>query len=181
MRCYLLCACCSREGLALSPVCLEPFTSLVPGIFTIYCQHGVCYGYEVMAQCESPKIPFQIFFTRFPQPPRVIVYDNGCKLHVYCLNREPGYFQNTLFLVDRFHWKGHTGCSSGYNLDLYGEQLLKTLNSQINEQANADLQKIRGQLAYMTLANFHFHLSLFISVKNCNIIQAMDLSRLCVN
>ena len=139
--------------------------TLSPGIFTVYCQHGVCSGYEVMAQCESPKLPFQILFTRFPQAPHVIVYDNGCKLHVYCLNQEPGYFQNTLFLVDRFHWRGHTGCSSGYNLDLYGEPLLKTLNSQINEQANADLQKIRGQLAYMTPANFHFHLSLFISVK----------------
>ena len=89
---------------------------------------GLGLGNEVMSQCESPKIWFQIFFTRFPQPPRVIVYDNGCKLHVYCLNREPGYFQNTLFLVDRFHWRGHTGCSSGYNLDLYGEPLLKTLN-----------------------------------------------------
>ena len=36
--------------------------TLSPGIFTIYCQHGVCYGYEVMAQCESPKIPFHADF-----------------------------------------------------------------------------------------------------------------------
>ena len=86
---------------------------------SIACQHGVCYGYEVMAQCESPKILFQIFITHFPQPPHVIVYDNGWKLHVYCLNQEAGYFQNTLFLLDRFHWRRHTGCSSGYNLDLY--------------------------------------------------------------
>ena len=111
----------------------------------------------------------------------MIVYDNACKLHVYRLNREPGHFQNTLFLVDRFHWRGHTGCSSGYNLDPCGEPILKTLNSQINEQANADLQKIQGQLAYMTPANFQFHLSLFISIKNCIIIHAMDLSQLCVS
>ena len=118
-------------------------------------------------------------FTCFPQLPPVIVYDNACKLHVYCLNREPGHLQNTLFLVDHFHWRGYTGCSSGYNLDLYGEPLLKTLNSQINEQANADLQKIRGQLAYMTPANFEFHLSLFISVKKCNIMDYGLVSTLC--
>ena len=128
------------------------------------------------------KFPFmQIFFTCFPQPPRVVVYDNACKLHVDCLNRETGHFQKTLFLVDHFHWRGHTGCSSCYNLDLYGEPMLKTLNSQINEKTNADLQKIRGQLAYMTPANFQIHLALFISVKNCNIIHAMDLFRLCVS
>ena len=152
--------------------------TLSPGIFTVYCQHGVCYGFEVMARCESPKIPFQIFTTRFPHPPRVIVYDNACKLHQYCLNREPQHFQNTLFLVDRFHWKGHTGCSSGYNLDMYRGQQLRALNSQINEQANADLQKIRGQLAYMTAANFHFHISLFIGIKNYDIIHSMDVSQL---
>ena len=126
---------------------------------------GFVMAMKLWHNANLQKIPFQIFFTRFSQPPHVIVYDNGYKLHVYCLNLEPGYFQNTLFLVDHVHWRGHTGCSSGYNLDLYEEPLLKTLNSQINEQANADLQKIRGQLAYMTPANFHFHLCLFISVK----------------
>ena len=42
--------------------------TLSPGIFTIYCQHGVCYGYEVMAQCESPKIPFHADFFHLLSP-----------------------------------------------------------------------------------------------------------------
>ena len=40
--------------------------TLSPSTFTICCQHGVCYSYEVTAQCESPKIPFQIFSLAFP-------------------------------------------------------------------------------------------------------------------
>ena len=41
--------------------------------------------------------------------PSVIVYDNACNLHTYCLNRHPTYFRNTRFLVDRLHWRDHTG------------------------------------------------------------------------
>ena len=48
---------------------------------------------------------------RFVVPPTIITYDNGCKLHQYALNREPRHFRDTTFLVDRFHWRGHTGCS----------------------------------------------------------------------
>ncbi len=38
--------------------------------------------------------------------PDVIIYDNACNLHAYCLNRNPKFFQKTWFLVDRFN---HTG------------------------------------------------------------------------
>ena len=57
-----------------------------PGIFTVYCPHRVCYGFEVMQGCESPKVPFDIFTSRFHSPPKVIIYDNACKLHTYCSN-----------------------------------------------------------------------------------------------
>ena len=41
--------------------------------------------------------------------PEFCVYDNACNLHDYCLNRQPSFFANTKFLVDRLHWKNHTG------------------------------------------------------------------------
>ena len=78
--------------------------TLTPGIFTVYCPHGICYGFEVMQRCESPKVPFKIFTSRFISPPRTIIYDNACKLHVYCLNREPMLFQESRFL-----WIDSTG------------------------------------------------------------------------
>ncbi|XP_070550905.1 uncharacterized protein [Ptychodera flava] len=83
--------------------------TLSPGIFTMHCMHGVCYGFQAMRQVESPEIPFNILTTRFTKAPEIVIYDNSCRLHQYCLNREPRYFMNTTFLVDRLHWKNHTG------------------------------------------------------------------------
>ena len=148
------------------------------GIFTIYCEHGVCYGFEVLQPCESPKHPFQIFKTRFPRPPLLIIYDNACRLHVYCLNREPHFFENTRFAVDRFHWRGHIGCSKGYSLDAYSQKRIKGINSQVNEQANSGLQKIRGQLAYMSVENFRIHCSLFLALKNMDKMFGLSLHAL---
>ena len=85
------------------------------------------------------------------------------------MNREPAFFSNTKFLVDHFHWKGHIGCSGGYSLDVYRHFKFKDINSQVNEQANAGLQWIKGQLAYISLDNFMLTLSLFLAVKNKDI------------
>ena len=130
--------------------------TLTPGIFTIYCIHGVCYGFEMMRRCESPRVPFSIFTSQFDTPPRSIMYDNACKLHVYCLNREPALYKQTRFFVDRFHWRGHVGCSRGYSLDSYQTMDIRSINSKVNEQANAGLQRIKAQLAYMKPDNFKY-------------------------
>ena len=44
--------------------------SLSPGIFTVFCPHGICYGFEVMLSCESPRHPFSIFRHRFHVAPQ---------------------------------------------------------------------------------------------------------------
>ncbi|XP_070549105.1 uncharacterized protein [Ptychodera flava] len=141
--------------------------TLSPGIFTLYCQHKVCLGFEVMQQHESPALPFRIIKQRFHTAPRIIIYDNCCKLHQYCLNREPAFFKNTMFLVDRLHWCNHTGCSSGYNMNTYKTNSeIKNLNSQICEQTNAAVSRIKSQLAYMLPDNFIFHAALFFAISN---------------
>lgn len=45
----------------------------------------------------------------FSLAPELVIYDNGCNLHNYCLNREPVFFKPTWFVVDRFHWPNHVG------------------------------------------------------------------------
>ena len=62
-----------------------------------------------MMRHESPNVPFTILRTRFATPPEVVIYDNSCNLSAYCLRRDPGFFKNTKFVVDRFHFKNHTG------------------------------------------------------------------------
>ena len=70
--------------------------TLTPGIFTLYCTHGVCCGFQVMLSHESP------ISTRFETPPTIIIYDNSCKLHQYILNRQPSHFKNTRFSLTVF-------------------------------------------------------------------------------
>eukprot|EP00058_Branchiostoma_floridae_P026343 XP_002611834.1 hypothetical protein BRAFLDRAFT_83142 [Branchiostoma floridae] len=153
--------------------------SLSPGIFTMFCQHGVCYGFTILKSHESPRHPFEILIGRFNRAPRVVVYDNACRLHQYCLNREPVFFMNTLFCVDRLHWINHTGCSDGYCMDSYGQHGsidVQQINSQINEQANAGLKRIKAQLAYMTQSKFLFNAALFLAFKNIDKQQQLEIS-----
>ena len=92
------------------------------------------------------------------------------------MNREPALFGHT-FAVDHFHWRGHIGCSASYSLDKYSSIAeVKAVSSQVNEQANAGLQHIKGQLAYMSADNFMFHLSLFLAVKNIDARKKLDVS-----
>ncbi|XP_038077318.1 uncharacterized protein LOC119745165 [Patiria miniata] len=137
---------------------------MTPGVFAAFCPHGICYGFEIMNQFESPNVPFTLLLTRFETPPKMIVYDNACHLHAYCLNREPGMFKKTKFLIDRLHWPNHTACSVGYKLDGYSKY--KAINSQVAEQMNSSLQRIKVQLSYMAQDNFLWHCRFFLWGKN---------------
>ncbi|XP_062580159.1 uncharacterized protein LOC134242143 [Saccostrea cucullata] len=144
-------------------LCTKKFShhsSLLPGIFTVFCPHGICYGFEVMECAESPNRPFSLLKTRFEEPPDVIIYDNSCNLHNYALNRDPAYFSNTLFVVDALHWDNHTACSQGYRAHSY--PLLKNLNTQIVEQNNSKLRKLKSSLSYMKPENFMNTLKFFL-------------------
>ncbi|XP_022111304.1 uncharacterized protein LOC110990561 isoform X2 [Acanthaster planci] len=135
-----------------------------PGIFAAFCEHGICYSFEIMERFESPNVPFTLLLTRFATTPAVVMYDNACHLHSYCLNREPRHFRNAKFLIDSLHWPYHTACSSGYRLDAYPQY--KMLNSQVAEQMNASLQRIKVQISYMKQDNFLWHCRVFMWWRN---------------
>ena len=120
------------------------------GIFMVYCPHGVCYGFDIMKRCESPHHLFNIFTSCFPVPLKAIVYNNRCKLHLHHLNREPALYQGIRFFINQFYWKGHIGYSKGYCLDEYMLPEIRSLNSQVNEQAKPEY--------------FIFTLSLFLAI-----------------
>ncbi|XP_065062822.1 uncharacterized protein LOC135689505 isoform X2 [Rhopilema esculentum] len=126
--------------------------NLLPGIFTVYCQHEICYGFEMMQCQESTNVPFTIMRTKLPEAPEAIIYDNCCHLHHYCLNRDPGFFKQCNFLVDRFHWKNH--------------KAYDRINTQINEQRNATLKTLKSQVSYMNEENFLSHIKLLLF--HCN-------------
>ena len=61
-------------------------------------------------------------------------------------------------------------------MNTYTQMVIKEINLQVNEQANASLQHIQGQLAYMTPEIFTFTLKLFIAIKNKDVQRKLDAS-----
>jgi hypothetical protein len=86
------------------------------GTLLFWCaQHRYCLGFVILKSAESISQVAETFISRFQTQPKVIIYDNGCNLHEYILNRDPRIFKNTLILSDGFHWKNHTNCCLCYN------------------------------------------------------------------
>ena len=106
-----------------SSVCNKDYKKkgrLGAGTLLFWCgEHRKCLGFYIMSSAESPKIVYTILATRFVKQPRVIIYDNGCNLSDYILNRSPLPFIDTYILSDGFHWKNHTNCGPSFNSKLY--------------------------------------------------------------
>ncbi|KAL3868521.1 hypothetical protein ACJMK2_041322 [Sinanodonta woodiana] len=144
-----------KKGLTLKDICIKfskGHPHLLPGVFTLFCLHGISYGFQVMKVHESPDVPFTLPRTRFRKAPNLVVYDNACSLHVYSLNKDPVFFKDTSFRVDSLHFRNHTACGLSYELKAY-PQFCK-LNSQVVEQSNSRLQRLKGSLSYITQNNF---------------------------
>ena len=145
---------------------IQTHKSLSPGLFTMFCPHGTCIGFQLMDSVESPRTSFDIFLRRFAKMPELIIYDNSCKLHLYTRKREPLLFKVTRFMVDRMHFKNHTACSEGYSMNTYKYFKIEGINSQTNEQANSQLRHLSTQAAYMTPQNLIFHVAIFFAIRN---------------
>lgn len=78
----------SREGSSCTKV-FEEKKDVTGGLLTAHCEHDVCIAFFILPLSESRNSVFSYLITRLPRPPRVIVYDFGCQLAEYCLNREP--------------------------------------------------------------------------------------------
>ncbi|KAK9915762.1 hypothetical protein WJX75_003857 [Coccomyxa subellipsoidea] len=133
-----------------------------------------------MMNKESPKTAFDLLYTRFNTAPKMVIYDNACNLHRYVLRRAPRFFSRAAFRIDRLHIFNHVGCSSGYNLEKYPQDMavvggltLRKLNSQACEQSNSILERIRTQVAYMGHENAFTYCKYFLSQHNVQAIERL--------
>ncbi|RQM12737.1 hypothetical protein B5M09_011294 [Aphanomyces astaci] len=138
----------------------------MPGIFHFCCPHGVCLGFTVMLDHESPVHPFSILCQRWQvtDSPRVVIMDNACNLHTYCLRREPYFFRNVWFLVDRLHYCNHVNCSSGYKVDNF--PFLKDISTVTCEVFNSTFKAVVKQAGFMGMENFILFTKHFMTATN---------------
>lgn len=64
-----------------------------------------------------------------------------------------------------------TACGPSFDLKSYPQY--STLNSQVVEQSNARLQRIKGSLSYMTQANFMKHCRFYLWGQNREVISKL--------
>ena len=130
------------------------------GAFTVFCPHGVCCANWIIEKAEGRDELFSYIVRHYPKAPEVVIYDFACALEEFCLNRLPSFFKNTLFLVDRFHWWNHAACSIGYDIRSYHD--LEYLNTEVAEQNNSALKRIKRTLTRSSQGPFMVLLKLFL-------------------
>ena len=140
--------------------------TLCLGIFMIYCEHGVCYGFEVLQTCELPKHPFQIFKTRFPWQCPLIIMPVA---HMCTTWTESLTFLRTLDLLYTVFTGAVTWAAlkaTPWMPTFRRELPVRGSTCKYNKQANSGLQKIRDQLPYMGVENFKIYCSLLSSQEH---------------
>ncbi|GAQ93648.1 hypothetical protein KFL_017560010, partial [Klebsormidium nitens] len=115
------------------------------GLYAWCCPHRILYGIHIMLRGESPRDPFTVLYTRFNREelPRVLINDCSCSDQNYCFRREPTFFSNVRFVIDKFHYGKAEGeihlCGPTNNSHYYG--LLTHVNTSACESVNSFLNR----------------------------------------
>lgn len=115
---------------------------------------------------------YSILVSYFARAPRVVVYDFACALQDYCLNRAPGFFSHTTFVVDKFHWGNHADCGHGFDSRQY--RAAAGLNSEVAEQCNSVMQKVKPSVSQMSQENYMAFFRFFMHVYNVRKIAKLE-------
>ncbi|MGL4707971.1 MAG: hypothetical protein ACRCWH_07100 [Aeromonas veronii] len=137
-----------------------------PGVVLFYCvAHQICIGFVVLDNAEGPRTIYETLITRFQNLPELVIYDNGCNLNEYILNRLPRTTRGMRVMVDGFHWKSHTNCAPTFDTKLH---TLSTghLNTSLNEQRNSTLAKLKASAPLLLARTFFSFLRFAVGVRN---------------
>lgn len=141
---------------------------LTGGIMVAWCPDSIAYGFHLIPNAEGRNDVFSAMYTRWEEPPEVIVYDFACALGPYCMTREPNFFCKSLCCIDEFHSSGHTRCSESCFISNYAatNPALAKVNSSAAECGNSGLSKIRKSVRYMGQRRAVIYTKVFLSVWN---------------
>jgi hypothetical protein len=146
------------------------------GVMAFWCKHLTCLGFHIMPRAEGRNDVFSALYTYWPEAPKVIIYDFACQLSQYCMVREPEFFKDTLFVIDRMHAAGHVGCSESSFLSHHERTnpSLLHVNSQAAECGNSGLARIRKSIAYMNEDRAILYCWVYIMIWNRMVLQKQE-------
>ena len=125
--------------------------------------YGHCYGFHMITTSEGRKDAFCPPYLYMEDAPKEYFYDFACQLEEYSLNREPKFWRKTRFWHDIFHGFTHK-CPFVYSSRRI--HYLHKNNTEICEQFNAFVQKVKYCARSMNQEHFIFFLQFFIHQWN---------------
>lgn len=142
--------------------------SLTGGLMVLWCRHSICLGFHIIPSTEGRNDVFAALYTQWPIAPKVVVYDFACQLAPYSFVREPKFFQNTRFVVDKFHANGHTKCTKASSAThaMQYDPNLEVVNTSAAEVGNSGTAKIRKSVSYMTQIHAIQYTKVYMDVTN---------------
>lgn len=125
-----------------------------PGTLYFFCVvHQKCIGFVILDKPESLRIVTQVLLTRFSKLPEYMIYDNGCNLHDYIINRYPNELANSRIFVDGFHFNSHKNCAHSYDSGSYPD-LMQDINTSLAEQKNSRYSEMKLTSPFLKLSTF---------------------------
>ena len=144
---------------------------LTGGILVLWCTHSVCLGFHAIPIAEGRNDVFSAIYTRFPNAPKVIIYDTACQLASYCFVREACYFQNTRFLIDEMHAHDHTHCGKACFASnaMWYDDRIQAVNTSAAECGNKGMKRIWKSVSFMAYDHAIQFTKVFLDIWNCTI------------
>ncbi|ORY41974.1 hypothetical protein BCR33DRAFT_698914 [Rhizoclosmatium globosum] len=147
-------------------------SGLTGGCQVLCCSHRFFYGFHFFDSFEGRNDMFSAIYTRFPTAPEVVVHDFACALGDYCLSREPQYFENTLFVVDKFHSGNHKACTQSSKIYAYvSDPAIEAVNSNAAEHLNSGLKRLRTSMSGMGESRSIIYMNTYVCVRNRLLLQ----------
>ena len=142
--------------------------NLTGGLMALWCPHLICLGFHKIPVCEGRNDVFSAILRYWEHAPDVVIYDFACQLGPYCMQREPEFFKDTLFVVDEMHANGHTQCSQACFISNYMNvrSRLMGVNSSTAKTSNSRLNRIRKSVSYMGQSHAILFTYVYLSVWN---------------
>jgi hypothetical protein len=148
-------ACKNLKSMAKNHIVHQGSNVHTPGLFLVFChEHDELIGFQLLKFYESTRTVHDLLLSRFPRAPSIVIYDHACHLHKYSISREPKFFADTTYYVDKLHYGNHTECSCAY--DPFKPRHLDGVNTTIYEQVNSQIKHTRRSLQKMTQNHFLF-------------------------
>ena len=154
--------------------------SRTKGLLLAMSNNGLIFSYKEIFFSESCTQVAMFYFETIAnfhgkKFPEYLIYDNGCTLIRYLINKnafektETGRkAKNVKVVVDRLHIQNHTEnwCRDNCHPNLFPD--LKDKNTMVCEQANSWLSRYKGILKYMNYTRYMFFLYIICNAYNEN-------------